>query len=99
MRSMLISPLLVLAAMPLLTMPAPARAAEAAVNVDPISVILRAFEKDAVFTGRTPEGTGYVVMSMNRAYLIRPQPGGIVRIVVLNENAVRSLVASSGWRL
>ena len=100
-RAALITPFLLLAALPLLAMPAPSKAAEPApiASVDPVGMILRSYQKEAAFVGRTKEGTGYVIMSLNRAYLVKAQPGGIVRIVPCEPKVAQDLMRSAGWAL
>ncbi|KQT54648.1 hypothetical protein ASG43_03410 [Aureimonas sp. Leaf454] len=82
------------AAEPLLVLAPPAVA-----TVDPVGAILKHFQPTAVFVGRTPAGMGYVLMSEKRGYFIRPQPGGIVRVIPAEPAAVKSLAKLAGWAL
>lgn len=70
----------------------------AVVTLDPLEAMLTALRPKAQFVGR--EGNrGYAILNYDLAYYLRAQPNGQVRISKADVQAVRHVVAASGWRI
>lgn len=79
----------------LLASPAPTRAAEP----DAVARALYAAAPASAFVGRSPAGLGYVLVTINTAFLVVPAPHGRVSVQAARPATVIDLARRFGWRV